>query len=125
MATIWKHRLHLIISDTDRATANGLAAKLDPDIGGAFTFGEPSLSADGSEPATHILSSTAATDAMVAAMGQALASGAIPSIQFWRLDVATGTLQNSNVTAATGQPWTVEDSLAAAGLVRVVVLDEI
>ena len=118
---LYIHRIHFIISAADRPTANAIAADMDPDTGGALTFGEPSLSADGSEPATHILSSTAATAAMVEAMGPVLAGGMVPSIQFWTLDAATETLHNSNVSEATGQPWTVADTLAAAGLVQVVV----
>jgi len=121
MATLYVYRIHLVIHADDRIVANGLADQLDPDTGGALTFGEPSLSADGSEPATHILSSTAATAAMVEEMGPVLAGGMVPSIQFWTLDAATETLHNSNVSEATGQAWTVADTLAAAGLVRVVV----
>ena len=118
---LYIHRIHFIISAADRPVANAIAADMDPDTGGALTFGEPSLSADGSEPATHILSSTAATAAMVTEMGPVLAGGMVPSIQFWTLDAATETLHNSNVSEATGQPWTVADTLTAAGLVRVVV----
>ena len=121
MPSLYIHRIHFIISTADRPVANAIAADMDPDTGGALTFGEPSLSADGGEPATHILSSTAATAAMVTAMGPVLAGGMVPSIQFWTLDAATETLQNSNVSEATGQAWTVADTLAAAGLVQVVV----
>lgn len=120
MAAIWTHRLHIIIPAGEREAANGYAAQLDPDTGGALTFGEATLSANGSAPATHILVSTAATDAMLAGMAQVIATNAIAGLQFWRLDALAGTLQASNVSQATGQAWTVDDSLAAAGLVRVV-----
>ena len=125
MPSLYIYRLHLIISTADRATANGLAAQLDPDTGGALTFGEPSLSADGSEPATHILSSTAATETMRLGMEQALAGGLIPSIQFWRMDATSQTLHASNVSEATGQAWWLDASLTAAGLVRVIPADPI
>lgn len=121
MAAIWTHRLHIIIPAGEREAANGYAAQLDPDTGGALTFGEANLSADGSAPATHILVSTAATDAMLAGMAQVIAANAIDGLQFWRLDAATETLQASNMSEATGQPWSVADTLAAAGLVRMTV----
>jgi len=63
MPTLYIHRIHFIISAADRPAANAIAA--DMDTGGALTFGEPSLSADGGEPATHILSSTAATAGII------------------------------------------------------------
>ena len=41
--------------------ANRLAHIIDPDVGGAFTFGDFAFSADGNEPATHY-----ATESMMA-----------------------------------------------------------
>ena len=130
MTTSWIHRLHIIIPANERAAANAIAADIDPDTGGAFTFGPPSLSATGSAPATHCLTNTAATESMVQAMLYALGTSGL-QVMYWRLDLVD-VLVDSNVSAlpepetATDEDgneyllpvprWTVVDTLAAAGL---------
>ena len=58
LMTTWTHRLYIIIPATEQATANAYAAQLDPDPGGALTFGEATLSANGSAPARSELGSS-------------------------------------------------------------------
>lgn len=111
---MWNWRVVIIVPAASKATAEQAARLINstgPDYDGD-AFGSP-LSASGSQPATHWGLYTSATDAMVEAMASALPS--IPGVQFWRHDV-DGRLTASNVTAAAGQPWGYDESLAAAGL---------
>lgn len=56
------HRRVIIVDWDKRDTANSWAADWDPDTGGEETFGSVKLSADGTDPPTHIACNTAATD---------------------------------------------------------------
>lgn len=111
---MWNWRIIIIVPAASKATAEQAARLINssgPDYDGD-AFGSP-LSARGTQPATHYALYTSATDAMIESMAFALPS--IPGVQFWRHDVS-GRLAASNVTAANGQQWGYEESLAAAGL---------
>ena len=114
----WPWRVVIIVPAAAKAVAEQAARAINstgPDyVGDAFTV---ALSADGSEQVTHWGLYTSATDKMVAAMGTALPQ--IAGAMYWRHD-AGGVLAASNVTEATGQPWGLAQSLAAAGLRAVV-----
>lgn len=121
---MYLYRIHVIIPLVDRTAANAIAADIDPDSGGGETFGDANVSANGHEPGTHILISTAATEAMRGEMLSAFndwqVNGLSEAPRFWQCDINTDTLQASNVTEATGQTFTVTDVLNAAGLLFVV-----
>ena len=109
----WPWRVVIVVPAAAKNVAEQAARAINstgPDyVGDAFTV---ALSADGSEPVTHWGLYTSATDEMVAAMAEALPS--LPAM-YWRHDVG-GTLVASNVTDASGQPWGMDQSLAAASL---------
>lgn len=114
MTTEWRWRLIVVVPDASLAAADGAAREINstgPDYeGDAFTI---PLSASGDAPVTHWGLYTSATDEMVAKMAASLPN--IRDARFWRHD-ANGSLQASNVSAAAGQSWSFEQSLAAAGL---------
>lgn len=66
MPTIWHNRFAIFVSLANQVEANARYASIDPDVGGAQTFNSLRLSPDGYEPATHVGTNTAATDAMMA-----------------------------------------------------------
>lgn len=113
----WNWRVVIIVPAAYHATAEAFARGINstgPDyVGDAFNM---PLSQSGSEPVTHYGLATPATDSMVAAMSEALPQ--MGGVQYWRRDV-NDALVASNVTAVSGQEWSIEQSLAAAGLVRV------
>jgi hypothetical protein len=83
-------------------------------------FGSPNLSADGQEPATHILVATAATEQSreaAALLIQWQLIGFSEPPRYWRLDALSGVLMKSNISSAdVGRPWSAAQSLVAAGL---------
>jgi len=74
----WKHRAYIIIPVDQTATANALAAQLDPAGGGDKTFGDVQLSPTGQPPATYTGCSTMLTDTGKAAVDQYYGQGVIP-----------------------------------------------
>lgn len=60
--------IYIFIPEEYREQANQLAALIDPAGGGAFTFRDPTLSANGESPGTHCMCSTLMTPATVAAL---------------------------------------------------------
>jgi hypothetical protein len=110
----WNWRLVIIVSAEAKPSAEQAARAINstgPDYSGD-AFNMP-LSAGGSEPVTHWGLYTSATDEMVSAMATALPQ--IGGAMYWRHGV-DGSLMASNVTQAYGQPWGLDESLAAAGL---------
>lgn len=118
------HIIHIVIPAIDKDAANAVAATVDPDFGGDQTFSDPAFSVDGTAPGTHIIVATAATETMRQEMLSALAdwhnAGLSAQPRFWRMNVDTETLKESNVTVAANQPWSFDATLQAAGLQRVV-----
>lgn len=114
----WNWRVVIVVPAAAKQAAEQAARAINstgPDYqGDAFTA---PLSADGSEPVTHWGLYTSATDEMVTAMATALPQ--IDGAMYWRHDIG-GVLASSNVTDASGQPWGLAESLAAAGLREVV-----
>lgn len=110
----WPYRHIIIVSAEQRDMANQAASGIDPDTGGANTFGVP-LSADGSEPATHYGCSMLSTEQMRQSMEGA--QGVITSVKWWRLDPTTETLQATNTEHGTiGEILTRQQALDALGL---------
>ncbi len=122
MATRWIYELHLVVATAERELANGMAALMDPDRGGANTFLLPLLPRTETDPQaspTHYGAVTAATEAMHLAMNSVAQRGLLKTVRFWRMDAATGHLLESNsptTATAVGAAWTWERTLEDAGL---------
>lgn len=113
----WPYRHLIIVAAAEREAANALAATIDPDDGSG-TFGVP-LSASGLEPVTHYGCSTVSEFAMAEAMYNVQPT--LPSVQWWRLQSASGQLIDSNTLhGLPGQRWTWSDALQAANLLSIV-----
>jgi hypothetical protein len=118
MSTLWQWRSCVIIPISLQSKADGYAAQLDPDTGGSATFNGGRLSANGAEPASHVMTVIPVTAALVAQMDALYNAGALPGMKYWRWQFDTETLTaTSSITATIGAAWGVVQSLADAGLV--------
>jgi len=113
----WDYRVIIVVPAASKAIADAAARHIDPAQPSAevecFSM---RLSASGAEPPTHFGTYTSATEEIVQEMASMLPQ--ISGVMFWRHGVG-GDLQASNVTDPTGQPWGWQESMAAAGLVRI------
>ncbi len=124
MTTEWKHRIIVIIPANQQEVANSLAAQLTGNTADALTFGTP-LSADGTEPSTHLACFTSATDALVygdsksgseaAQVGLLGLAEIVPGLVWWRLDL-DGILRDTNTDSTLNQSFTFQDALSKMNL---------
>lgn len=122
MPTQWIYRVHVIVPEADKATANLMAADIHPDFENSFQ--DANVSANGVFPPTHIFVNSSAKQDMLDGLSVALPNWASYELsiepQYWVMRVETGELLMSNISAAeVGNTWGGVDSantLAAAGL---------
>lgn len=67
-------RIYIIVRTEDLISSNKLAEEIDPDSGGANTFGAVKLSKDSTEPATHTACSTLVSGEVLPQIQEALGS---------------------------------------------------
>lgn len=108
----WSYRVAIIVPASALQAAELLASGVEPDPSCTGPHFRIELSGDGQRPPSHRAICTLATDEMVAAMSAALPN--LPGVMFWRWSEAG--LQTSNVTPVSGQAWSFDASLDAAGL---------
>jgi len=108
----WSFRVAIVVPASALQAAESLASSVEPDPSCTGPHFRIELSGDGQRPASHRALCTLATDEMVAAMSAALPN--LPGVMFWRW--SDDGLQNSNVTQVSGQAWSFDASLDAAGL---------
>ncbi len=122
MATRWIYEMHIVVAASERDMANGMAALMDPDRGGANTFMLPlALLAEVNPEAAPACygAVTAATETMHQAMNVVVQRGLLTTVRYWRLDATTGELLETNspmAIASTGTVWSWAQTLADAGL---------
>ena len=114
----WSYRVAIVVPSSALQAAESLASSVEPDPSCTGPHFRIELSGDGQRPALAKALCTLATDEMVAAMSAALPN--LPGVMFWRWS-DTG-LQSSNVTPVSGQSWSFDASLDAAGLQTVQVV---
>jgi hypothetical protein len=108
----WSYKVAIVVPASALQAAELLASSVEPDLSCTGPHFLTELSGDGQRPASHRTLCTLATDEMVATMSAALPT--LHGVMFWRW--SDEGLQNSNVTPVSGQSWSFEASLNAAGL---------
>ena len=109
--TEYTRRAILVVTAADQAAANVEATTLDPDTGGAKTFGVP-LSPTGNDPPTHYACSTLITPATLTTV-EALQASTFPTGAVYR-----GLNEYDDEPAVTR--WEFDAAIADLGLARIV-----
>lgn len=114
MKTAFVHRLDLVVSAADRGLANEVAAMITDNKADLETFTVPLQDLSGK--VTHFCCSTLATEQMLAAWKNAIASDLFLPIQWAQRDAATDTLKDTNLPVSKEQAWKFDQTLDALNL---------